>query len=68
MHCFLVSQYILTNTTIVQYISVGPLSYLPDHKPLMLKIICSLHSESNETCLNINKVFDRPEMIIWNEN
>ena len=45
----LVSVYTLTNTTIVQYMPVGDLSYLSDHKPLMLKIVSILHSKSNDT-------------------
>ena len=39
----LVSEYTLTNTTIMQYMPVGDLRYLSDHEPLMLRIVSMLH-------------------------
>ena len=64
----LVSEYTLTNTTIMQYMSVGDLSYLSDHEPLMLRIVSMLHWKSIETYQNMSKLFARQEKFIRNEN
>ena len=60
----LVSEYTLTNTTIMQYMSVGDLSYLSDHEPLMLRIVSMLHSKGTKTYQNIGKLFVRQEKFI----
>ena len=48
--------------------SVGDLSYMSDYKPLMLKVMSILHSKSNKTYRNMDKLFDRSEKFIWKEN
>ena len=64
----LASEYTLTNTTIMQYMSVGDLSYLSDHEPLMLRIVSMLLSKSTETYQNICKLFFGQEKFIQNKN
>ena len=60
----LASEYTLTNTTMMQYMSVGDLSYLSDHEPLMLRIVSMLLSKSTETYQNICKLFFGQEKFI----
>ena len=64
----LVSEYTLTNTTIMQYMPVGDLSYLSDHEPLMLRIVSMLHWKSIEIYQNKSKLFAKQEKFIWNKN
>ena len=56
------------NSAIVQYIPVGDLSYLSCHKPLMLKVMSTIHLKSNKVYLNMNKLLDGPEKHIWRQN
>ena len=48
----------------MQYMSVGDLSYLSDHEPLMLRTVSMLHSKGTKTYQNIGKLFVRQEKFI----
>lgn len=43
-----VSEYIIRNTIAVQYLSLGDLGCPSDHKTIILKVMSTLHSKSNQ--------------------
>lgn len=62
----LTSEYTLSNTKLIQYMSVGDLNYLSDHKPITLS---TKSVRSSECCIE-NAEFLTPikDRFIWDEN